>query len=253
MTRPHLKPLRALAQAVRSLRRRPGLSFGFSALSCGTHLLGWALVAAGEGSESAVLTLLLRGVGTLIYVGSLIWLIEGLTRIGLSLGRGRTLRWRHLCRWHGRRSRNVGLGALNTAVVLGATAFATFMAWSLTLFLLPGLSMVPAGLGLIGLAGVGLSQLFNPCLVLDQKLSPTQAFTHGGTLLRQHWAGISGLAVVLLATLSAPFGLGLLTEALLPGFSAAATLVAMVAALPVLATTVTAAYLQLHTLRPGAR
>ena len=142
---------------------------------------------------------------------------------------------------------------LNTAIALAATVFAAFMAWSLTLFLLPGLSMVPAGLGLVATVGVGLSQLFNPCLVLDQKLSPSQAFSRGGLLLRQHWIGFGGLAVVLLTTLAAPFGLGLLTEALLPNLSAAATVVAMVAALPVVATTVTAAHLQLHPLRPGVR
>lgn len=61
MSHPSLQPLRALRQGLQALRHQSLLAFGFSALSCGVHLLGWALVAIGEASESAVITLLLRG------------------------------------------------------------------------------------------------------------------------------------------------------------------------------------------------
>lgn len=187
----------------------------------------------------------------MVYAGSLIWLIEGLTRIGLA--GGRPVRWRELCRWHGRRSRNLALGLLNTGTALIATAFASFVAWSLTLFLLPGLSLASALLGTVAVLTVALSQLFNPCLVLDQKLSPSRAFSRGWLLLRQQGFGSLGLGVLLLITLLTPFGLGLLSEALVPGRSAIVTVALMVGALPLLATTVTAAYRQLHPLRPEAR
>lgn len=253
MSRSTLRPLQALLQGVRTLRQQPRLAFGFSALSCGVHLLGWALVAIGEASDSAVLTLMLRAVGGVVYAGSLLWLIEGLTRIGLALSAGHAVRWRQLCRWHGRRSRDLALGLLNTGMALGAAAFAAFVAWSLTLFLLPGFSLVPALLGGMTMLTVALSQLFNPCLVLDQKLSPSQAFSGGWLLLRQHGAGTAGLGVVVVITLLTPFVLGLLSEALVPGRSAIVTVVLMVAALPLLATTITAAYRQLDPIRPAAR
>ena len=253
MSRSTLRPLQALLQGVRTLHQQPRLAFGFSALSCGVHLLGWALVAIGEASDSAVLTLMLRAVGGVVYAGSLLWLIEGLTRIGLALSAGRAVRWRQLCRWHGRRSRDLALGLLNTGMALSATAFAAFVAWSLTLFLLPGLNLAPALLGVMAMLAVALSQLFNPCLVLDQRISPSQAFSRGWLLLRQQGAGAVGLAAVVLITMLTPFVLGLLSEALVPGRSAIVTVALMVAALPLLATTVTAAYRQLDPLRPAAR
>lgn len=242
---PALRPLTALRQGLGALGRQPGLAFGFSALACGVHLLGWALFAAGHSTGSAVLGLLLHGLGLALYGGSLIWLIEGLTRISLALGAGRHLRWRQLCRWHGQASLHLALGLLNTGLALAATALAGFMAWSLMLFLMPALSIVPALLGLAALATVALSQLFNACLVLDLRLSPSQAFGRGTALLHHHWGGLVALAPVLLAILALPFVVGVLAEAIGAGLGVVVTVVAMVAALPPLAATVTAAYRQL--------
>ncbi len=240
-----LQALAALGQGLQALRRQPALVLGFSVLSCGTHLLGWALVAAGDGSDSAVLALLLRSIGILLYAGSLLWLIEGLTRIGLTLGAARTVRWRRVSRWPSRSSGDLALGVINTGLALSAAACAGFIGWSLALFLLPGLSAVAALLGLLAIAAAGLSQLFNACLVLDQRLSPSQAFRQGVRLLLRFGPALSRLALLLLALLALPFGLGLVAEALGSAFSAAITVLAMVVVLPVLAATVTAAYRQL--------
>jgi hypothetical protein len=240
-----LRPLLALRQGLAALGRQPRLALGFSALACGMHLLGWALFAAGHGSSSAVLALLLHGVGVVLYGASLIWLIEGLTHIGLVLGSGGSLRWQALCRWHGQRSRHLALGLLNTALALAATALAGFMAWSLVLFLLPALSILPALVGLLAVLAVGLSQLFHPCLVLAERLSPSRAFARGLDLLSHHWGGLLRLAPLLLALLLVPVALGLLAEAIGAGLGVVITALAMVAVLPLLAATVTAAYRQL--------
>ena len=253
MSAPALRPLLALRQGFAAVQRQPRLALGFSALACGIHLLGWALFAAGHGSSSAVLALVLHGLGVLLYGASLIWLIEGLTHIGLVLGSGGSLRGRALCHWHGPRSRHLALGLFNTALALAATALAGFMAWSLVLFLLPALSVLPALLGLMAVLAMGLSQLFNPCLVLAERLSPSRAFARGLELLSHHWSGLLGLAPLLLALLLVPFALGLVAEAVGAGLGVVITALAMVMVLPLLAATVTAAYRQLTELRTGAR
>lgn len=259
MSPPRLQPLLALRSGLAELRRQPWGALGFSGLACGVHLLGWALFAAGHGSASAVLALVLHGLGIALYGGGLLWLVEGLTRLALALSRGRTLRWRRLCRWHGRSSLRVGLALLNAGVAMAAAALAGFMAWSLLLFLLPALSPLAALLGLLAILAVALSQLFAPCLVLEAGLSPSQAFSQGLDLLQRHWAGLLRLAPLLLAVLAVPFALGLLAEALGAGLGVVITALALVAALPVLATTVAAAFRQLQpaaikpaTIKPGA-
>jgi hypothetical protein len=231
---------------VRGLQLQPWLTWGFCALACGLHLLGWALFAAGQASGSAVIALLLNGVGVGLYVASLIWLIEGLSRLGLAHGTGRRLRWRQLARWHGRQSWRLSLGLLNTALAAAAAALAGFMAWSLVLYLLPALSVLPALLGVAAVAAVLLSQLFCTCLVLDQRLSPSQAFGRGVDLLSGHWPALLTLLPLLLAILAMPFVLGLLAEALGSGLGVVVTGLAMVGVLPVLAATVSAAYRQLQ-------
>ena len=247
---PELRPVLALRQGIAGLGLQPGLTWGFSALACAVHLLGWGLFAAGHNTDSAVLALLLHTVGVGLYAGSLIWLIEGLSRLGLAHGAERRLRWRQLARWHGRQSWTVAMGLLNTVLAAGAAALAGFMAWSLVLFLAPAVSVVPGLLALAAVTAVLLSQLFNPCLVLDRQLSPSEAFALGVALLIRHWLGMIALLPLLLALLALPFGLGLLAEAIGAGLGGVVTVVAMVAALPVLASTVCAAYRQL---RPAAR
>jgi hypothetical protein len=241
-----LRPGLALRQGLRGLRLQPRLSWGFNTLASGLHLLGWGLFAVGHSTDSAVLALLLHGVGVGLYAGSLVWLIEGLSRLGLAHGAGRRLRWRQLARWHGRQSWTLALGLLNTGLAASAAALAGFMAWSLVLLLLPALSLPLALLAVAAVAAVLLSQVFNPCLVLDQRLSPSQAFGRGVALLRRHWRGLLGLLPMLLGLLAIPFGVGLLSEALGAGLGAVVTAVAMVAMLPVLAATITAAYRQLQ-------
>ncbi|MEY4298315.1 MAG: hypothetical protein RLZZ423_1494 [Cyanobacteriota bacterium] len=241
-----IHPGLALRQGWRGLQLQPRLTWGFCTLACGLHLLGWALFAAGHGIGSAVLALLLNGVGVGLYAASLIWLIEGLSRLALAHGVGRRLRWRQLARWHGRQSWRLTLGLLNTALAAAAAALAGFMAWSLALLLLPMLSVLPALLGMAAVAAVLLSQLFNPCLVLDQRLSPSQAFGRGVDLLSRHWPALLTLVPLLLAILAMPFGLGLLAEGLGSGLGVVVTVLAMVGVLPVLAATISAAYRQLQ-------
>ena len=250
-----LLPLQALQQGLAALRHHPRLCLGFSALACGVHLLGWALFAAGHGSGSAVIALVLHGLGVALYGGGLVWLVEGLTRIGLALGGGKRPRWRRLCRWHGRSSTHLLLGLVNTGAALAAAALAGFMAWSLTLMLLPALAPLAALLGVALCVGVALSQLFQACLVLEARLSPSRAFSQGVELLLRHWRGVLGLAPLLLLTLAAPFGLGLMAATAGSAAASLVTILAMVAALPVLACTITTAYRQLNAadLRPGAR
>ena len=245
-----LRPGLALRQGLEGLGLQPGLTWGFSSLACAVHLLGWGLFAAGYSTESAVLALLLHIVGVGLYGGTLIWLIEGLSRLGLAHGAGRRLRWRQLARWHGRQSWTVAVGLLNMVLAAAAAALAGFMAWSLVLFLVPALSVLPGLLALAAVTAVLLSQLFNPCLVLDRQISPSAAFSLGVALLIQHWLGMIALLPLLVTLLALPFGLGLLAEAIGAGLGVVVTVLAMVAALPVLAATVCAAYRQL---RPEAR
>ena len=247
---PALRPGLALRQAVRGLRLQPQLTWSFSAAACGLHLLGWGLFAAGYSNDSAVLALLFHLFGVVLYTGSLIWLIEGLTRLSLAHGAGRRLRWRQLARWHGHQSWTLALGLLNTALSAAAAALAGFMAWSLVVFLAPVLSLLPALLALAAVTAVLLSQLFNPCLVLGDHLSPSAAYGRGIALLRWHWRTLMVLLPVLLLLLALPFGLGLLAEALGAGLGVVVTVMAMVMVLPLIAATVGAAYQQL---KPEAR
>lgn len=242
MNRGRLQPLRALRQGLVAVGRHPTVCLGFSALACSVHLLGWGLFAAGHSSGSAVLALVLHTLGISLYGGSLLWLVEGLSRIGLALERGATPRWHQLCRWPGRSSTRLLAGLLNTAVALAAAALAAFMAWSLTLVLAPALAPLAALLGMAALLAVLLSQLFNACLVLEAQLSPSRAFSRGVELLQAHWRGLLGLTPLLLLTLAAPFGLGLVAAALGAGLAVLVTALTLVAVLPVLACTISAAY-----------
>jgi len=241
-----LQPLRALCSAWRAMQQRPLPLLGFSAAAWGVHGLGWALVAASDWIPSAVLAALLHGVGIGLYAGSLLWLVEGLSRAGLALSAGQRPDWRQLYRWHGRSSRHLACGLLNLLAALALTALVGFVAWSLVVFLLPALSPVPALLALLACAAVGLSQVFNACLVLERRLSPSQAFRRGFVLLEHHWAGLLQLVALLALVTSLPtLLLGLLGEALVAGLGVPITVLAVVAASPLVAMTTTNAYHQL--------
>jgi hypothetical protein len=241
-----LQPRRALGRGLALLRQQPLPLLGFSAAAWGLHGLGWALVAAGDRLPSAVLGALLRGVGIVLYGGGLLWLVEGLSRAGLALAAGQRPHWRELYRWHGRSSRRLAWGLLNLVAALAFTALVGFVGWSLVVFLLPALSPLPALLAVLGCGAVGLSQVFNACLVLERQLSPSQAFRQGFVLLEHHWAGLLQLVALLALVSSVPtLLLGFVAEALVAGLGVPVTVVAVVAASPLVAVSTTCAYRQL--------
>jgi len=246
MLTPPLRPMGALRRGLALMRQQPLPLLSFSAAAWGVHGLGWALVAAGDRIPSAVLGALLHGIGIVLYAGGLLWLVEGLSRAGLALAAGQRPRWSALYRWHGRHSRQVACGLVTLLAALAFTALVGFVAWSLVVFLLPALSAVPALLALLACAAVGLSQVFNPCLVLERQLSPTEAFREGFVVLEQHWAGLLQLVALLAVATAVPIlALGLVAEAVVPGLGVPITVLAVVAASPVVALATTNAFRQL--------
>lgn len=245
LTRP-LQPIGALRRGLTLMLQQPLPLLGFSAAAWGVHGLGWALVAAGDRIPSAVLSALLHGIGIVLYAGGLLWLVEGLSLAGLALAAGQRPQWKQLYRWHGRSSRHVACGLLTLLAALAFTALVGFVAWSLVVFLLPALSPVPALLALLACGAVGLSQVFNPCLVLERQLSPTEAFRQGFAVLEHHWAGLLQLVALLAVATTLPIlVLGLLAEALVRALGVPVTLLAVVVASPVVALSTTTAYRQL--------
>ena len=246
MLTPPLQPIGALRQGLSLVRQQPLPLLAFSAAAWGMHGVGWALVAAGDRIPSAVLGALLHGAGIVLYAGGLLWLVEGLSRAGLALAAGQRPQWRQLYRWHGRSSRRVACGLVTLLTALAFTALVGFVAWSLVVFLLPAVSPVPALLALVACAAVGLSQVFNPCLVLERQLSPTEAFRQGFVVLEHHWAGLLHLVALLAAATTVPILLlGLLAEALVAALGVPVTVLAVVAASPLVALSTTSAYRQL--------
>jgi hypothetical protein len=250
-----LQPLAALRRGLALMGQQPLPLLGFSGAAWGVHGLGWALVATGDRSPSAVLSALLHGIGILLYAGGLLWLVEGLSRAGLALAAGQRPEWGELYRWHGRQSRRVACGLLTLLAALAFTALVGFVAWSLVVLLLPALSPVPALLTLLACGAVGLSQVFNACLVLERQWSPTQAFRQGFVVLEHHGAGVLQLVALLAVATTLPILLlGLLAEAAVAGLGVPVTVLAVVAASPVVALSTTAAYTQLlPELSPGDR
>lgn len=246
MTAIRLNSWGAFRQSLIALRQQPLVLLGFSGASLGSHLLSWALFAAAEQVDSGVLAALLHLLGIGLYVGSLLWMIEGFTRAGLTQSQHQRLQWRDLspdaC-LHGRQLCLYG-GYLLAA--LAATALITAVLWSLLLLVIPSLSVVPALLGLVAGGAILLSQMFGPCLVLDTALGPTALFRQGMWLLEHHWPGLMQLSGYLLGLLLMPVLVGVLGEALWPGLGSATTLVALVVVLPLLASTITNAYVQLQ-------
>lgn len=228
-----------------SFTLQPWLLLGFSFTALSMHLLGWALFAAAEAVDSGVMAAVLRPVGVLLYTGSLLWMVEGLSRACLARLQGDPLQWDDLMDWRSRSVRRLVLCLINLAAALAATAMITFVLWSLLVLLLPAMSVVPALLGLIAAGALALSQLFAPYLLLDTRLNPAAIFRQGGLLLEHHWAGLMLLSGVLIGVLLLPILIGLIAEALVAGLGPAATALGLVLALPLTATTVAAAYQQL--------
>lgn len=245
-----MRPLAALRQGATGLRRQPALLLGFSSLACGVHLIGWGLFAAGHAVDSGVLAAVLHVSGTTLYAGSLLWWIEGLSRAGLALATGSAIGWRTLRRWRTGASGRLALALLSLLALLLLEALLGFMAWSLALFLLPGLAAVTALLTLLLLAATSLSQLFLCCEVLAQGLGPAEALRAGVLLLEQHGPRLLALGGLLLGLLLSPVLLGLVVEGLANRLGASATVAGLVAVAPLLATTTTAAYAQLRPAPP---
>ena len=267
---PALRARRALHQGWQMLLRQPRLLLGFSALTCGLQGLGWQLFALGHRAESGVQALLLHGLGVALYLGSLSWLVDGLSRAGLSLSAGRRSSWRRIGHWHGARSWWLALGLGNAGLSAAVCALAGFIAGSLLLQLIEALglgaalgqqtllNLLPYPCSLLGALIALLSQLFNPALVIAERLSPSRAYHEGWRLLNRHWPGLLRLLPLLVAILLSPFLLLLLLQAALTfaGLPLGSLVVfavfwaAMVGALPLLACSVAAAFRQL---RPGVR
>ena len=252
------------------LGRQPRLLLGFSALGCGLQGLGWQLFALGHRAESGIQALLLHGLGLVLYLGSLTWLIDGLSRAALSLSAGRHSSWRRIGHWHGTRSWWLALGLLNGGVTASVLALAGFIGGSLLLQLIEALglaavlgqqalvNLLPYPCSLLGAVVGLLSQLFNPSLVIGERLRPSQAYQRGWRVLNRHGAALLRLLAWLAAILLAPFlllllvqaGLTLLSLDLTPPIALLVFWPAMVTALPLLACSVAAAYRQVS---PEAR
>lgn len=245
MTTVRLNSQRAFWQSCTALRQQP-LLVCFSLISLSTHLFGWALFAAADQVGSGVLAALLHLLGLVIYVGSLFWLIEGLTRTSLAQVQGEMMSWKSLSPLRCRDSRRLSLWFGTLLVVLGVIALCTVLLWSLLVLFLPALSVVPVLLGLITAAAVALSQIFGPCMVADTGLSGSALFRQGVLLLEHHWAGLVVLSCYLIGLVLLPFVVGLLAEALLEGLGSLATVLSLVVSLPLITTTVASAYWQLR-------
>ena len=235
----------AFQQSWAGLGQQP-LLLVFSLSALGTHFLGWALFAAAEPVESGVLAALLHLSGIALYGGSLIWMIEGFTLAGLAIARGQSIHWHELSPAECRHGGRLCLHLILLAGALGAVALITGVCWSLALLLLPGLSAVPALIGLMAAGGVVISQLFGPCLVLDTDLTGIALFRQGMWLVERHGPGLLLLCSGLITLLCIPVLLGLVAEGLTPGFGPPTTALTLVVLLPLLTTTVTGAYVQLR-------
>ena len=184
MTAVRLHSWRAWRQGWINLSQHPWPLLGFSAAVLALHLLGWALFAAGERSDSGVLSVCLHLLGLVLYGASLLWMVEGLGRGGLAIARQKPMSWRALWRWRGRRSWRL----IRSLAAMAAAAAAT------------------------------------------------------------------ALVSLLITTLLTPLLIGFVAEALVQGIGVAATALACVGSLPLVATTVAQAYLQLLSeLPPTAR
>lgn len=234
-----LRPLRALRASAQQLWQHPWPLLGFSATTCGLHLLGWGVFASAEQAGSAVLNTTAHLLGIVLYFGSLIWMIDGFTRAGLSLAAAEAPRADALFRWHGHCSWQLCRGLLLLMALISLIVLSGFGLWSLLLLLLPALAPLAVAVVLLLSVALALSQLFLACWIVSDDLDPLAALKRGWALLPRRSAGLLGLAGVVLLIALAPLGLGLVAEVLLEGLGLPITALALVIALPLLATTVT--------------
>ncbi len=253
MKQRQIHPGRALLDSLSQLRAHPWVVLGFTASLFGLHLLGWTVFGLGDGVSNAVFGFVLYATGIALYAVSLIWLIDGLTRAGLDLSRGRVPQPHSLYRWHGACSWHLTRGVLRLTAALSLIVLMSFLGWSFLLLVAEPLAPLPLVLGVVLGGGLALSQLFNACLVVAEGLGATKAFRAGFVLLEQQGPGLIALAGVLLAITVLPFALGLVSELLWNGSGLPITCVVLVPALCLLATTVTNSYVQWRRVRRGAR
>ena len=253
MKQPQIHPGRALLDSLSQLRAHPWVVLGFTASLFGLHLLGWTVFGLGDGVSNSLLRMLLYVLGVSLYAVSLIWLIDGLTRAGLDLSRGRVPQAHCLYRWHGACSWHLTRGVLRLTAALSLIVLMSFLSWSFLLLVAQPLAPLPLVLGVVLGGGLALSQLFNACLVVAEGLGATKAFRAGFVLLENQGPGLIALAGVLLAITVLPFALGLLSELLWDGSGLPITCVVVVPALCLMATTVTNSYVQWRRIRRGAR
>ena len=253
MKQRQIHPGRALLDSLSQLRAHPWGVLGFTASLFGLHLLGWTVFGLGDGVSNAVFGFVLYATGIALYAVSLIWLIDGLTRAGLDLSRGRVPQPHSLYCWHGACSWHLTRGVLRLTAALSLIVLMSFLGWSFLLLVAEPLAPLPLVLGVVLGWGLALSQLFNACLVVAEGLGATKAFRAGFVLLEQQGPGLIALAGVLLAITVLPFALGLVSELLWNGSGLPITCVVLVPALCLLATTVTNSYVQWRRVRRGAR
>jgi len=253
LKQPQIHPGRALLDSLSQLRAHPWVVLGFTASLFGLHLLGWTVFGLGDGVSNAVFGFVLYATGIALYAVSLIWLIDGLTRAGLDLSRGRVPQPHSLYRWHGACSWHLTRGVLRLTAALSLIMLMSFLSWSFLLLVAQPLAPLPLVLGVVLGGGLALSQLFNACLVVAEGLGATKAFRAGFVLLEHQGPGLIALAGVLLAITVLPLALGLLSELLWDGSGLPVTCVVVVPALCLMATTVTNSYVQWRRIRRGAR
>ena len=230
---------RALRTSAAQLWQHPWSLLSFSAATCCLHLLGWGLFASAEQAGSAVLNTSAHLLGFALYFGSLIWMVDGFTRAGLCLAAGEEPRREDLFRWHGNSSWQLCRGLLLLAGLISLILFSGFGLWSVVVLLLPAVAPLVAGLVLLLAASLGLSQIFLACWIVAENLGPWAAIQRGGAGFLRRRSQLLGLAGLLLLIALAPMGLGLVAEVMLEGLGLPVTTVALVIALPLLATTVT--------------
>ena len=149
-----LRAFRAAGQGLRATLQAPWLLLGFSLSGGGLQLLGWGLLLAGDRSDSGVLAAVLNSAGLLLQAGSLLWLVEGLTRAGLALTAGTPLSRSQLYQWNGAACFDLLRGLVRLLACLALTALISFLSWSLVLLVAPAVQMVPGLLCQIGRAHV---------------------------------------------------------------------------------------------------
>ena len=265
MNHSSIEPVKALRAGLKLVQRHPLLLLGFTCLACALQGFGWRLFALGHRADNGVEALLLHGLGVSLYFGSLIWLINGLTKASLRLSAEQRSSWRRVVYWHDNHPWRLATCLFLTGLTAATMALAGFILGSLALQLLEAirlpsllnqqivLSLLPYFFGLIGITVALLSQLFAPALVIEEGLTPSRAYNHGWRLLKWHWLGMVGLLPVMYTTILSPFLLLLLAEAttsvlglkLGKGVPFLVFWLSIVTALPLFACTVTAAYRQI--------